>query len=153
MKNLVILFLFAFSVLLSAQDRNQNQDDQSNLKGNLRLEYLENSRKLDELTVTLKKSDAKIDKLEKKITAMEENMTRINYYLWIGGGFILVMLLIIMFRIIIPAAPRESVLRKKQESRHSDDDEAREKISIVVDELANLERHARQESQKKSRRR
>lgn len=80
-------------------------------------------------------------------------MTRINYYLWIGGGFILLLLLIIMFRIIIPATPREHLSKKKLESRQSDDSEAREKISKVVDELANLERHARQENQRKPKRR
>lgn len=153
MKKLVILFLFAISVLITAQDRNQNQDNPTTTKGNLRLEDLENSRKLDELNTTLKKADQKIDKLQKKITVIEESMTRINYYLWIGGGFILLLLLIIMFRIIIPATPREHLSKKKLESRQSDDSEAREKISKVVDELANLERHARQENQRKPKRR
>lgn len=63
MKKLVILFLFAISVLITAQDRNQNQDNPTTTKGNLRLEDLENSRKLDELNTTLKKADQKIDKL------------------------------------------------------------------------------------------
>ena len=153
MKKIVILLLIALSVLHYAQDRNRNQENQSTARGNLRLEDLDNSRKLDEVNSTLKSADQKIDKLQKKITTMEEHITRINYYLWIGGGVILVMLLVIMFRIIIPATTGVPHVKKNPKITHTDDDEAREKISKFVDELANLERNVRQENQRKPRRR